>query len=264
MIYLDTETCGLHGPIVIIQWAEDNGDVQIHSVWTNPISETMELIETICNHPGGVCGFNLAFDWFHICQLYTTLYSFSDWSVEPIDHIDTYVKYEEKARFLNICLKPYGAFDIMLHARKGLYQSTMNRADIRIKRIPTLLAHELAQELTDRIPLPDIYFARKKNPGQRWQVFDIEDDFGDIEPEFKDIVLKFAPSSALKALYAAVTDESPDAMLQFRQVEPKYRPKELGYAPFALANGNAPGYGGAWPIHIRDYVRHWVYYAPAR
>ena len=64
----------------------------------------------------------------------------------------------------------------MLHARKGPYQSTMNRNSITIKRIPTTLAQQLADHLKEAIPLKDIYFARKKDPKQRWQLQDIVND----------------------------------------------------------------------------------------
>ena len=73
MIYLDTETCGLHGLPVLLQYAIDDGPIELYSIWKNPIYQTLELIEMIVNHPGGICGFNLAFDWFHICKIYTVL-----------------------------------------------------------------------------------------------------------------------------------------------------------------------------------------------
>jgi hypothetical protein len=86
VIYFDTETCGFHGPTILIQWAEDDGPIHLHSVWTEPITETLALIEEICNNE--ICGFNLAFDWFHLCQTYTTLSLFPDHNEEPIDHIE--------------------------------------------------------------------------------------------------------------------------------------------------------------------------------
>ena len=104
MIYFDTETCGFHGPIVLIQWAEDDGPIHLHEVWHEPISKTMELIENIV--ASDVCGFNLSFDWFHICQFYTTLLLLPDNSILP--DVPSYVKMESKARF-GPCLKPKAA-----------------------------------------------------------------------------------------------------------------------------------------------------------
>lgn len=264
-IFFDTETCGLHGPIVLLQYAEEDGPVELHSVFTSQVGETIEIIEKIVE--SNVIGFNLSFDWFHICQTYTTLRQFKDWTVYPEDHIEEYAVYEEQGRF-GPCLKPQGAFDIMLHARKGEYQSTMNRADIRIKRVPTKLAKLLAQELDKRIPLKDVYFARKKNRKQRWVVQDILEEDGEVLATLKDITLKFAPSSALKALAQDALGYDVDSIKLFAEVEPPERskPEELGYAPWALAIGTPDNWNGAWPGvgKIRTHIEHWSYNRLAR
>lgn len=261
MIFFDTEGCGFHGPTVLIQYAEDEDDVSLHSVWTTPVRETMELIEEITYHSGGVCGFNLVFDWFHLCQLYTTL------SLLPkgqTPDIEEYALKEPEARS-GLCLKPQGAFDIMLHARKGPYQSTMNRKDIRVKKVPTALAWMLRDELDQRIPLKDIYFARKKDVKKRWDIEDIKDDFGDVIPEFKHLVLRFAPSSALKAL---AQDALGVETVFFADIEPakSSQPEEYGYAPFALAVGKPGKWNGAWPDRgkIEVHISHWTYNRLAR
>ena len=120
MIFYDTETCGLHGMCVLIQWAEDDGPIYLHSVWTEPIIDTLKLIERLVNHE--VCGFNLAFDHFHLCKLYTILSAFPDCNERPEDHIDEIAKLEPEGRD-GQCIKPKAACDVMLHARKGRYQS---------------------------------------------------------------------------------------------------------------------------------------------
>lgn len=257
MIFFDTETCGLHGPIVLLQYAEDDGEIKLHSVWEEPVGSTLELIENIVNHEGGVCGFNLAFDWFHICQLYTTLNLFPDADIYPTDHIEEYVKHEAEA-WAGPCLKPIHALDIMLHARKGPYQSTMNRKNIVIKRIPTALAFKLADELDARIQLNDVYFAKKQNPRKRWQVDDIIDEFGEIVPDFKNIVLRFAPSSSLKALYEDVFNIKATHFWEV-SLPSKAMPKEYGYAPYALAVSD-----GGWPQFIKTHISHWSYNKIAR
>lgn len=253
MIFLDIESCGYHGPTVLIQWAEDDGPIQLYNVWKEPVQKTLELIEYICTQP--VCGFNLAFDWFHLCQTYTTLSLLP--KGEPPEILQ-YALSEEKARD-GLCLKPESACDIMLVARKGEYQSTMDRNDIRIKRVPTPLAYELAEELNKRIPLKDVYFARYSDPKRRWQVRDIEDDFGDIIPEFKDLTLTFMPSSALKALAQDALGIE-DAVLFGEIGLPKSaRPNELGYAPFATALGNPDDWNGTWPMVIDRHISYWSY-----
>lgn len=266
MIIFDTETCGFYGPIVLIQWAEDDGEIHLYSPWTETIQETLKLIEYFCEHPGGVCGFNLTFDWFHICQFYTTLSLLAEkvgYDAYPEDHINTYAMLEPEARD-GVCCKPQTALDLMLHARKGPYQSMMDRSDVRIKRVPTALAWELANFLDNAIPLKDVYFARKKDPKKRWTVMDVHDDFGDMIPDFKDILLKFSPSSALKALAQDALGVKSDVIYKFADVEPAVHPVELGYAPYALAIGDEKDWKGAWPEIIHIHISHWTYNSIAR
>jgi hypothetical protein len=263
MIYFDTETCGLHGPIVLIQYAIDDGPIELYCPWTEPVEDTLELIEDFCNHEGGVCGFNLVFDWFHICQLYTTL-KLMDPSWIPEEHIDAYAYAEERARTAGDCLKPHNPLDLMLYARKGPYQSTMDRSDIRVKKVPTQLADQLAQELDKRIPLKDIYFARYKDSSRRWQVYDIKNDLDEVITDFKDLVLKFNPSSALKALANDALGIDTEKITLFGSVMPARMPEELGYAPFALALGKPGKWNDAWPDCIKSHISHWRFNRLAR
>lgn len=265
MIFFDTETCGFHGPIVTLQYAENDGPIRIHNVWTSPIEETLELLDKLINCQEGIVGFNLAFDWFHVCQTYTTLIQFQDQSILPVEQIDQYAIYEEKGR-MGPCLKPFSCLDLLLHARKGPYQNTMARDDIEIKKIPTPLAWELAKELDKRIPLNNIYFAARKDSSIRWQVMDIHDDFGDVIPEFKNLVLKFAPSRALKALAEDAGIAKQDDILLFTKIDPPdwTKPNELGYAPFALAIGKPGDWNKAWPMMIEYHINHWQYNSIAR
>jgi hypothetical protein len=240
---------------VLIQWAEDDGEVQLHSIWKEPINDTLKLIEYFCEAEG-VVGFNLVFDWFHLCKIYTIFSLYPDSSAIPEDIIDELANLEPLGRD-GPCLKPRSAFDVMLHARKGPYQSTMDRGDVRIRRVPTSLAWQLAAELEKRIPLSDIYFAKRKDKlKEKWQVFDIEDDDGEVIPDFKDIVVKFRPSSGLKVLAVDALKLPPDIVLKFSDVEvdKKHYPKENGYAPF----------GSDWPEKIRHHILHWSYHNLAR
>lgn len=268
-IFYDVESCGFHGPAVLIQWAlGTSGKVNLHEVWRMPIAVTLDLIDTFMNHPDGLCGFNMAFDHFKLCQVYTTLALLGEkvgFEESPEDHIEQYALLEMEARD-GPCLKPVTALDLMLHARKGPYQATMDREDIRIKRVPAVLANELAAELGQRIPLKDIYFGRKTNPKERWKVYDIEDDLGRVIPDFKNVVLKFAPTSALKALAADALNIDTDEILLFADIEiPKeYRPEELGYAPYAMSVGKPGEWNGAWPEKIGKHISHWAFHTTAR
>ena len=270
MIFFDTETCGLHGMPVLIQWchADNPKDIKLHNIWTQPIRNTLELIEKFVNEPGGVCGFNLTFDWFMLCKAYTVLSLYPDFDAEPQDIIDELGILEKDGRD-GPCLKPVKALDLMLHARKGPYQSTMDRKDIRIKRVPTGLAWQLAEELERRIPLKDVYFARRKDKTvEKWKVMDIKDEEGKMNVDFKDVVLAFAPSSALKALAQDALGVQDEDLLLFTDIEVdrRFLPVESGWAPWATSQQFArPGHWeGTWPEVIRHHIIHWEFHQLAR
>jgi len=249
-LFLDTETCGFHGPIVLAQYAIDDGPVHLYSPWDNKIETTLYLFEEFCNNC--VIGFNLAFDWFHICQMYTTLELLAKsvgYDKYLKDYLQEYAMLESEARD-GPCLKPTSAFDVMLHARKTEYQSTMDRRPIRIKRVPNALVDLLKEELEKRIKLKDIYFARKKIKADNWTI--------DQGEEFSDIVLRFKASSALKVLAKDALELKNDPLGS--EVFPAGTPVEYGYAPFALAVGD----GKAWPDIIRSHITHWGYNTLAR
>ena len=272
MFFFDTETIGFHGPAVLIQWAIDDGLVHLHEVWRSPIQETMDLIEAAVEHKDGIIVFNAAFDWFHVCQLYTTLLLLKEkygGDIWPIHFVEEYAILEPKAR-AGPCLKPQSCLDLMLHARKGPYQSTMQRGDIKVKRVPTAIAQLLADELSRRIPLSDIHFAKFKDHKRRWVLYDVKNDLGEVIPDFKNVVLKFNPSSGLKALAVDMgIAKDADEVIHFNEIDiTKTAPvKEMGYAPFAMAIGSPGGYGswnGAWPQVIEMHVEHWAYNDRAR
>ena len=255
-VYFDTETVGFHGPIVLIQYQVEDNPIILHNVWREPARKTIELIEFFCENT--VIGFNLSFDWFHICQTYTTLLLLDP---DKPPQVDLYAYAEKEARD-GPCLKPAGCFDIMLHARKGPYQSLMDRSEVRIKRIPSILAEEVSRELSARIPLKDVYFARRKDKSQRWKVVDTDGD----DEAFKDVVLKFAPSSALKALAADALGL--DDVSLFKEIsEDLPKPIENGFAPYALApirgkSGNLlfpsdKAWYGKWPSIIASHIVFW-------
>ncbi len=275
--FLDTETCGLHGMPVIIQYAYDDGPIQIHNFWKTPIGESLELIRKITECE--VVGFNLTFDWFHICKLYTVFLLAAErigLDELPVDHIPLIAGYEERGRD-GPCLKPRKAFDLMLHARKTEFQITMNRGDIRIRRVPTGLAWSLAKELEKRIILDSILFARRKNQtAPKWIVCDREKD-NEIDPDFKDVVLKFKPSVALKALALHVLNIPPEEIISFGNIEVAhhYRPAEVGFAPTAegfkrafamMKPANKKKYKGkkTWPGVIERHIDHWEFHDEAR
>jgi hypothetical protein len=263
--FLDTETCGLHGVAITLQYAFDDGPIEIHEFWVRPISESIALLDKIAQCE--VVGFNLAFDWFHLAKMRTILALASEkfGPDEYLDeHIDEVGHLEEVARD-GKCYKPKTALDLMLHARKTNYQMTMDRKDIRIRRVPTALAWELAKELEERFEFDEILFARRANKlAPKWTVLPTKSN------HFKNVVLKFKPSIALKALAVCALKIPLDEITTFAKVEVDkyYRPKELGYAPFAkaLSTETAKGFkwNGAWPEVVEHHIKHWSYNAAAR
>ena len=263
MLYFDTETCGFHGFVVLLQYAQNDGEIKMWHIWKESVGETIELLEWIANQE--VCGFNLAFDWFHISKCYTTFQLLFDKlgpDFIPEDDIEEVACCEEQARFLDFCIKPKAACDIMLHARKGPYQSLMARKNIRVKRIPVLLCEAVRSELEKRIELDGIYFAKRKDPNAtQWQIKDAKDKDGNIDPGFRDIVLTFHASGALKELARHALGIKENLILKFTDIEvdPHWKPVDLGYAPYAYAIGSPGKWKGAWPEVIRHYISHWFY-----
>lgn len=268
MVIYDTETIGFYGLPIIIQYQFDNSDVRIHDIWIKPIKETLELIKEMMEHTN--VGFNLVFDHFHLSKIYTTLVQFKDHNVVPIDRVEECIEFENSARFLDLCLKPKNALDLMLHAQKGPYQKMMDRKPIYIRKVPTELAYKLCEYLNSTVQFEPIYFAKKKDKTP-WQVEDVSG-----RPELKNVYVAFRPSSALKVLISEIFGKK---TIRYGDVDlPKEtHPLELGYAPFAKAiinmqkwpYKNVPDkfwypYRGTWPNFIRDYVSHWSYNERAR
>jgi len=268
MIFIDTETCGLHGVPVLIQYAVDKGPVILHDIWTEPMEDTLLLIDMFLE--SDLCFYNAAFDWFHICKIYTMLSLVYYPKDTPLEHLQELGEREAEARD-GVCLKPKGVVDLMLVARKGKYQNTMNRTPIRIKKIPIQLGYLLAKELNERIPLNPLFFARSKN-GIQWHVVPIEGDM-----DFVDIVLIFNPSTSLKALAMDLLGKK---AVKFDEIslDRKFFPKELGYAPFAAA-GYKPkdkpfvkikveemttNWKETWVAKIYYHIEHWGYNRQAR
>jgi hypothetical protein len=274
-LYLDSETCGLHSMMVLLQYAVEDGPIHLYNVWLEPVGKTLELLEWIATHI--VVGFNLSFDWFHVAKLYT-IWSLlpRDWI--PVDHIGEIAALEQKGQD-GPCIKPANCVDLLLHSRKGPYQSLMARSDVRIRRVPTPLAYALAEELEQRVEIDGIFFAKRADKdAPRWQVFDIKKKDGSIHPDLKDVVLRFNPAGGLKFLAEHALKIKPQYHFEDVELDRSYWPKELGYAPYARAisrkergwavykteGGKRKVAGYAWPAVIKHHIKHWAENEPAR
>lgn len=260
MIFFDTETCGLHSVPVLLQFAEGSGPINLYDLWLEEISETMELIEYFTTQD--VCGFNLAFDWFQLNKFYNMISVIEDRTLAPIEIIDELYQ-KELDNMARYCIKPKRACDLMLHAKKGDYQCIMDRKPITLRRVPASIAPHLVAELDERIKIPEIYFAKRKQTNRtRWAIKDIVDkETGRINPDFKDLELSFAPSTSLKALTQEVIGKTAEEVIKFDEVGLSERlfPTEYGYAPYGKAYPAV-----AWPKVIKFHVDHWAYNKKAR
>ena len=260
-LFYDTETVGLYGMPVLLQYAIDDNDIILYDLWKHPIIDTLKLIEWMMSQD--VCGFNLAFDHFMLLKLYTTFSLFPDSWALPEDHIEELAILEEKARFSPLVIKPKRAMDLMLFARKGPFQSLMPRDEIRIKRIPAILSEMLKNELERRMKIDPVYFA--KNPrGPYWKIFDCVDKQGHNDKKFKDIVLRFSASGKLKALAKHALGIKDVLLYGDIEVDDTWRPVELGYAPYALAIGRPGRWKWTWPEVIQRHINHWAFHNTAR
>lgn len=272
-LYYDSETCGLHGMPVLLQYKIQGGDIQLYEPWKEPIGKTLDLVEWICEHE--VVGFNWTFDWFHIAKLYTVLRQFNR-GIIPERIIDDIGEAERDGQD-GPCVKPASALDLLLYSRKGPFQSLMAREDIRIRKVPTVLAYKLAEELEQRVEIDGIYFARRADKNApRWNVYDIPNaERTGINPDFKDIVLKFHPAGGLKFLAEHALGITDTVQFSEIEVDRKYLPIELGYAPYCTAisrrqdnwavfDSDGVIKGRTWPAVIKKHIEHWHTHELAR
>jgi len=264
--FLDSETIGFSGYAILLQWQIDDGEIILWEVWKQTFAQTLRILKAMTSCE--LVGFNLGFDAFHLVKLYTTwelVCEEKTWMshVLPEDHIHTVEKLEEKA-MLGKCWKPAAACDLMLWSRKNEYQTLMKRSDIRIRKVPIQLAYVLAEELEQRVHVPDIYFANFKKRDHKWVVYDREEE-GEEDLYFKDVVLKFNASGSLKFLARHVLGHTPSAQFEDIQLPREFFPKELGYAPTAA--GARRHFGpdeNFWPDLIKHHIEHWHSDAGAR
>lgn len=226
--------------MILFQYAEDSGPITLHEVFNHKISDTLNLFERICNDT--VVGFNLTHDWFHIVKMYNILRVLYDAGYNNIPTVD-YVAELELLNPSNWCLRPRRAVDLMLLARRTKYQGTLGHPDIVVRRVPKVLSDAVTKELTSRISLHPINFARRSK-GYSWEVQEIEDS------QFCNIVLRFGGSTSLGEICKAEFNEDkadwpiPESMF----------PQEVEWKP----------YGGNWPELIYSHIAMWENNSQAR
>jgi len=222
----------------------------LHNVWLEPIPHTLDVIQEIVNNPGGVVGFNLSFDWFHLVKIYNILHRLKyvgGYEGKPIGVMNEIWQAEPYCKGLS--LRPHSCLDLMLHARKGEFQTTMGRKDIIIKKVPPSFAPALARELQSRIKISGIHFSKSK-AGYRWVVRDHIPRGGEPDPQWSDVVLHFASSTSLEALSQELLGEGKGEWV----IAKGYQPKEDMWQP----------YRSNWPAVINHHIATWAHNSVAR
>jgi len=258
MIYFDVESVGFHGPMVLLQTALDDEEVKLLDVWLHPIDRVLHTIEDMVYHEGGVCAFNLTFDWFHIHRTYN-VFSLMKKRGLIFPTKEAWIDLEREA-CLGPCLKPVTARDPMLVAKKTPLQALMKRAPVYVRRVPKGLAPKLADYLTETITLDGIYFAERKG-GYEW-IVDPESD----DPEFLDVVLRFGASSRLKRLGEYVLGRETISLPTPAHLHPKNVPWNFFHdgwhdllepqIEFWSTNEEARRYGKQDVVLLRDLSKH--------
>lgn len=245
MLFLDTESCGLNGPCVLIQWAQDNGPVSLHHVWSETADATLLLIENLveCRHTWVT--WNHAHDQWVIQRLHNVL------SLLPPDEVPTAEAWiaVERDAWRGPCVKPYGVLDLMLHAQRGPLQVLMGRKPIRVRRVPRSHAQRLADELNRRVDLSvqgvphEAFFEKRKAVG--WA---INEDASD--EDWCEVKLSFGASTGLKACAKYLLGEDVHGIDEL----PLEWPNDPGHHHF----------GTDWARVLDSHVRVWAEHPKAQ
>lgn len=247
MIPLDSETLGLCGPMVLLQFQRPGEEITLYEVWKEPVGRTLDLFEELMGED--LVMFNAAFDHFQMCKIATMWTLFAEqfgrdcvpntlwWSPRMLGEI------EKAARNVDLTLRPRGIYDLQLWAQRGPYQMCMERDPITIRRLPELVATQLCNYLNDNVKFDRILFAKKANPdGPQWSVVESTNRRKEPIPGLYDVKCIFHPSVSLKTLVGHLGLIKGEAA-KFEDVGAPFSmmPVEMPFAPYALAFENIEG-----------------------
>ena len=267
--YVDTETCGLDGLPVLLQYAIDDGPVQVVHLWTEPIDDIVGLIEDIVDNR--FIAHNAKFDWFHLSKLYNICKAISDLpGREPSDTLNDYARdfiaYLEYEARNGLCLKPRAAVDTLIFAQRGEAQSAvMESKPIYVRQVPIGMAENIRVELENNTNLPWILFAgRADQDAPLWTIAERKNELtGEVDDSWVDLKLSFAPSNGLKDLCKFLLGHEVTHRFDEIALPKELFPAEEGFAPYALLLSDAGQdwlYNGkqTWPALIGKHIEHWA------
>jgi len=188
MYFIDTETIQFQGDTILIQYSkmETPHDVTLHEIFYETVDSTLELIESFCAE--GIIGFNLSFDWFHLTQTYNILSVYKQFhGGESFPTVDNYYKIIDSAgnipssgkliagltSIYDLALKPFLAFDLMLHGRETLLQVSMSKKPVYLRQVPKTMAKQLIVYLNN-MPLAELATGE-------WQIKELNLDLEEIK-----------------------------------------------------------------------------------
>jgi len=235
VLHVDSEGIGFNGPLVLLQYAEDDGPVALHHVFLEPVRKTLDKLEMFCDSE--VVAWNLKHDWFHFVKLYNILKQVKD--VGQVPQVFEIADIEAK----NPCdyfLRPKAALDLMIHATEGDYQFLMERKPFVLRRVPRFLAYKLIEKLNNKVKYDSILFAKyKKKESLGWEPVELSPP----HPDLVDVRIKFNPSASLDAVGEFVVGRN--KVVQDWSVLPDVSPP--AWRP----------YGGNWRFFVEDYIEFW-------
>lgn len=266
----DTETCGFHGVAITIQWAINDGPVNLHHIWKEPIIRTLRLIEDMVNNR--VIFHNARYDWFHLSKIYNMFKQAAECFLNstPLEAytVDQWAEFEWESQF-GPCLKPRACVDTLILASKSVDQSAiMASKPVWVRRVPVGLAEPLRFHLEERTKLPWILFAKRKRvDDDLWSISNCHDLEGNLDPSFKDLKLSFNPSQTLKHLAAYLCDHKVEH--KFEDIAFAEMPAEEGFAPYVnLLSSSEREWlyddKPTWPALLEQHIDHWFTDADAQ
>lgn len=248
-VFIDTETLGLTGPMVLLQYGTTKSDIKIHHVWKRPVQETLDVIKGLLRYDTWVL-FNAKYDSFHIAKIYNLFSLVAD---------KTQLPDEEEIRVLetgsyqaNLCIKPKHCIDIMVLLKRHLLQFVMVRKDrpYLIRRVPKQAVSFLEPKLREfSDSLNPLLFAYSPT-ADPWKIDISTDKNGKEIPGFVDIKLMFHPSAALKTIMKYLFGK----IVQGIEIPPQYMPTDESHG---TSSKEYRPYNFTWPQVLDYHIAYW-------
>ena len=261
LLYVDTETVGLVGPVVLIQYGYFREQVHLYHVFEHTSRETMALIERIMDE--GYVVFNAAFDQFKLQQLYCLLDAAGQPGKRPT--AKRLHNVERRAVF-GPCVKPRHILDLDVALRSGPYQMFMGRDPVVVYNVPDMVLDDTRHLLDGHVAegLDPLYFSGIKTVEDRGR-FKVVDEVDN--PGFHHLKLSFRPQLTLKRIHQHIFGQARDGLPVPPEIMPLDKQPKPGksskvswtWMPYA----EAVEFQGVkrermWPEVLNKHVKFWL------